>query len=68
MSDKFWFEDPSILIKENRLHEFIPIKDMTTIEKLNAIMRLTIIISICLFLLNKKMINMLLIFFIKFRI
>ena len=54
MTDKFWFEDLSILIKEDRLHEFIPIKDMTTIEKLNAIMRLTIIISICLFLINKN--------------
>ena len=53
MSDKFWFEDPSILIKEDRLHEFIPIKDMTTIEKLNAVMRLTIIASVVLSLINK---------------
>ena len=50
MNDKFWFEDPSILIKEDRLKEFFPIKNMTTIEKLNSIMRLTIIISLLLYL------------------
>lgn len=54
MNDKFWYEDPRILIQENRLKEFIPLKEMTTIEKLNAIMRLTLYISFLLFITTKE--------------
>lgn len=50
MTDKFWFEDPSILINTDRLKEILPIQDMNDIEKLNALMRLSIFLSFILFL------------------
>lgn len=37
--DPFWTEDISILFKHTRLREFVPSKDMTRKEKLNAITR-----------------------------
>jgi len=50
MTDNFWFYNPYILINSDRLKEFVPTKDMTNIEKLNALMRLSIYLSIILFL------------------
>ena len=52
--DKFWYNDISILYNNARLDEFFPSKDMTTEEKLNSLVRLSIYISIILFLLNKN--------------
>tara|TARA_B100001248_G_C27363468_1_gene447717 strand:+ start:100 stop:663 length:564 start_codon:yes stop_codon:yes gene_type:complete len=48
MKDNFWFKDPMILFQKNRLKEFFPIKDMTNIEKLNALVRLSIYLGILL--------------------
>ncbi len=53
-SDPFWKDSPSILLQYNRLSEFFPIAEMTLIEKLNAIMRLTIYVGVILFLATQK--------------
>jgi Family of unknown function (DUF5762) len=44
-SDPFWYEQPSILWKQNRLLEFIPNDQMTMIEKLNAVVRFSIYLA-----------------------
>lgn len=45
-SDPFWLYEPSILINENRITEIMPSSDMSTIEKLNSIARLSIYVGI----------------------
>lgn len=52
MSDQFWHDDIQILFNKNRLIEFFPTKDHTIAEKLNAIVRLAIYISIIMYLIN----------------
>ncbi len=37
--DKFWYQDPLVLIQQDRLIEFFPHNDMSLYEKLNAIVR-----------------------------
>lgn len=44
--DLFWYNDSSILYNRDRLLEFVPTKDMSTVEKLNAISRMAIYSSI----------------------
>jgi hypothetical protein len=52
--DKFWLLDINILLQHDRLIEYVPIFEMTIIEKLNAIMRMAIYSGIALFLLTYK--------------
>ena len=40
VNDKFWYEDPGILLNEDRVIEFIPLGDHTTEEMLNSITEL----------------------------
>ena len=49
VNDPFWGKDPKILIKRNRLREFIPSKEMSKVERLNAIARFSIYSCILLF-------------------
>lgn len=51
MNDPFWFENPSILIKDSRLRCYITSRQLTFSENLNALVRLSFYISIILFLL-----------------
>ena len=44
--DPYWFQDISVLFHKERLLEFIPTKNMTTSERFNTIVRLTIYISV----------------------
>ena len=53
-SDKFWLDDFKILYQSNRLVEFFPNYQMTMIEKLNALTRLSIYLGIILSLLLKN--------------
>lgn len=46
--DKIWVNDFAILIHVERLIEFVPTKDMTTVEKINAIVRLSFYLSVLL--------------------
>ena len=47
-NDNFWSNDLSILTRKDRLIEFLPTRDMTTEERLNALTRLTLYISVVL--------------------
>jgi len=51
-SDPFWYNDIGILIHPDRLTEFFPIGDHTLEEKFNALVRLSLYISILLFYYN----------------
>lgn len=48
IQDKFWFEDPRIIINTKRLTEFFPSRNMVLTEQLNAIVRLSLYVSIVL--------------------
>lgn len=50
--DPIWSKDPTILFREDRFLEFFIIKDMTLEEKLNAIVRLSIITGVLVSLYN----------------
>jgi hypothetical protein len=54
--DKFWYDDPTILFKKERLDEFYPSRDMTLTEQLNSLVRLFIYISL-LFAIFKQDVN-----------
>jgi hypothetical protein len=47
-SDPFWYTDPQILVKYQRITEFFPVAEMTLVEKLNSLQRLSIYIGIIL--------------------
>lgn len=46
MTDLFWFHDPKILFRKDRLTQIWPYEDMTFYEKLNATTRFILLISI----------------------
>jgi hypothetical protein len=48
VSDPFWFDEISILFRQDRFLEFFITQDMTFVEKLNAIARLGIYVSVIL--------------------
>jgi len=50
LTDQFWINDYRILFYKERLTDFFPIIEMTLIEKLNAIFRMSIYLSILLYL------------------
>ena len=52
LNDKFWINDYKILFEKERLADFFPTITMTMVEKLNAIMRLSIYLSIALYIVS----------------
>jgi hypothetical protein len=54
VSDKFWLESPQILINKNRIIEFIPSEELSDVEKLNSVVRFSIISSVALSLYKKS--------------
>jgi hypothetical protein len=54
MGDKFWYSDYTILFNKDRIIEFIPNNSMSLTEKLNALVRFSIYLSIVLFIYNKN--------------
>jgi hypothetical protein len=50
----FWSDDIGVLFKANRLLDIIPLKNMTTEEKLNAILRLSIYFSLIHYILKRN--------------
>ena len=48
--DVIWYKDINIIFNKNRLDEFFPIPEMNLEEKMNAIVRLTLYLSIVLVL------------------
>lgn len=55
-TDDIWFNNPKIIFDKDRLSEFFPVKEMSLSEKLNAILRLSIYLSVIL-ICYKKNIN-----------
>ena len=53
MNSTFWINDPTILFQKDKIANIWPLQGMTTDEKLNAITRLVIILTILGFLLTK---------------
>ena len=54
LNDPFWLEDYKILFYKELLTDFFPIKSMTVVEKLNSIFRMSIYLSIILYLLTNN--------------
>jgi hypothetical protein len=54
INDMFWAEDLKILFDPNRLIEFFPTSDMNNNEKLNALTRFSIYLSILLFIVYRN--------------
>ncbi len=52
--DLFWGEDAGILLNANRLREFFPTRDQSVAERMNALTRLTIYISVAVALYQNK--------------
>ena len=52
--DKFWLKNVSILYQTDRLSEFFPNYQMTMIEKLNALTRMSIYLGVILSILLKN--------------
>ena len=52
ISDPFWLDNYKVLFAFNNLDRFFPSKNMTLVEKLNAIFRLSIYLSIGLYLVS----------------
>ena len=50
LHDEFWTTDYKVLFDKNNISNFFPTLEMTTIEKLNAVMRLAIYLSLTLYL------------------
>ena len=45
-NDSFWANDLSVLFNINKITEIIPLQNMNTAEKLNAILRISIYYSV----------------------
>jgi hypothetical protein len=54
INDVFWVDEPSILYHPDRLIEFIPTGDMSNSERLNAITRFFIYLSILLYIIYRR--------------
>ena len=54
MNTKFWIENPSILINLNNITELWPTSDMNKNQKLNALSRLIIILTLLGFIISKS--------------
>ena len=50
----FWFSNPSILYEKNSILEFFPSKKFDIVRKLNAILRLSIVYTIIMYLCTKN--------------
>lgn len=48
INDKFWMDDPNIILRQDRLTEFFITCDMNTNERLNALTRLSIYTAVIL--------------------
>lgn len=53
-TDPFWYDNIEVLFRSDRLTEFFPTKDQTTEERLNSIMRLSVYVSVILYLHHKN--------------
>ena len=54
MTDPFWSDDINIIINKQKYTDFVPMKIHTRIEKLNAILRLSIYLALILTILKEN--------------
>ncbi len=52
MSEEIWYKNPSVLIEAKNLTRFFPSESMSKVEKLNAMVRFSLYLSILLFMNN----------------
>jgi hypothetical protein len=52
--EKFWMDSPNVLFKSDSLVKFFPTKTMTLVEKMNALVRASIYISLVLIIYKKE--------------
>ena len=57
MTTPFWINNPTILLDKNSINQLWPMKQMTVEEKLNAMTRLIIILTLLGYLISKQMKN-----------
>jgi hypothetical protein len=50
MPEQIWFKTPTVLFDSDNWSKFVPTKDMTTSEALNAVLRFSVYFSLLLFL------------------
>ena len=50
----FWYKNPSVLYERDSIFEFFPSKRFDIIRKLNAVLRLSIIYSLIMYLCTKN--------------
>ena len=50
MTEQIWFRDPAILFAPDQWSKFVPTKNMTTVQALNAVVRFSVYFSLILFL------------------
>ena len=51
---KFWFNDPNVLLQKEYIFEFFPVETMTYEQKLNAVSRFVILLTIISFAITKN--------------
>jgi len=54
MSNKFWLDDPTVLLKKDKMFEFLPKNSMAFSDKLNSITRTIIILTTLGYLFTKS--------------
>ena len=54
MSDTFWLNNPLILVDKNHITEIFPIGKLSYVDKLNALTRIIIILSILGYFMTKS--------------
>jgi len=54
INDEFWYEDPSVLLKKERLIEFIPLENHTYEEWLNSTVRFSMYISVLFYIFERE--------------
>ena len=55
MSNTFWLNNPSVLVDKDHLTEIFPSSNLSYVEKLNAITRLIVIVSVLGYLITRSM-------------
>ena len=64
MTTTFWYNNPSILFQYNKLTEFYPNINMDLNDKLNAIVRFSLYLSIILYIYNNNINNFFILIFV----
>lgn len=52
-SERIWFQDPSGLFRDDRLAHFLPMRDTTIAVQLNALLRMSVYLSVILLLFRR---------------